>query len=82
MKEAIGFPTGIDPALFWANLFLYAYEVNYKTDLISLDKVKARHFHLTKRFIDDLCAFNNGGEFGKVHPSVMYLFLREHSIIP
>ena len=40
------------------------------TDLISSDKVKARHFHSTKRFIDDLCALNDGGEFGKVHKDI------------
>ena len=53
-----------------ANLFLYAYEANYMTDLISSDKVKARHFHSTKRFIDDLCALNDGGEFGRVHKDI------------
>ena len=26
MKQAIGIPMGIDPAPFWANLFLYSYE--------------------------------------------------------
>ena len=37
---------GIYPASFWANIFLYAYEVNFMTDLISLEKDgKARHFH-------------------------------------
>ena len=45
---------GIDPALFWANLFLYTYENEYLSELISSDKVKAHHFHATKRFIDDL----------------------------
>ena len=55
---------------FWANIFLYAYEPSYMTDLISLDKVKARHFHSTKRFIDDLCALNDGGEVGKVHKDI------------
>ena len=32
--------------------------------------MKARHFHSTKRFIDDLCALNDGGEFGKVHKDI------------
>ena len=56
---------GIDPAPFWANLFLSSYEDEYVTSLISTDKVKAKKFHSTKRFIDDLCAINDGGEFGK-----------------
>ena len=45
--------------------------------MISSDKVKARHFHSTKRFIDDLCALNDGGEFGKsfldIYPSELEL---------
>ena len=44
----------IDPALFWANLFLYTDENEYMSKLISNDKVKARHFHTTNRFIDNL----------------------------
>ena len=63
--QAIGIPMGIDPAPFWANLFLYFYEEEYMKSLISSNKPKARHFHCTKRFIDDLCAVNDGGEFGR-----------------
>ena len=70
LRQAIGIPMGIDPAPFWANLFLYAYENSYVTHLITADKVKARHFHSTKRFIDDLCALNDGGEFGRVHKDI------------
>ena len=70
LRQAIGIPMGIDPAPFWANLFLYAYESSYISDLITSDKVKARKFHSTKRFIDDLCAFNDGGEFGRVHKDI------------
>ena len=40
------------------------------TDLIATDKVKARHFHSTKRFIDGLCALNDGDEFGQVHKEI------------
>ena len=40
------------------------------SELIDLDKVKARHFHSTKRFIDDLCALNDGGEFGRVYKDI------------
>ena len=38
--------------------------------LIASDKVKARHFHSTNRFIDDLCALNDGGEFRRVHRDI------------
>ena len=70
LRQAIGIPMGIDPAPFWANLFLYAYESRFMSDLMTTDKVKARHFHSTKRFIDDLCALNDGGEFGRVYRDI------------
>ena len=70
LRQAIGIPMGIDRAPFWANLFLYAYEASYISELIDLDKVKARHFHSTKRFIDDLCALNDGGEFCRVYKNI------------
>ena len=65
MKQSIDIPMGIDSALFWANLFLYSYEEEYMSVLISSDKIKARHFHSTKCFIDDLVGINFGGEFGR-----------------
>ena len=65
MRQCIGIPMGIDPAPFWANLFLSSYEEEYMSTLISSDLTKAKRFHSTKRFIDDLCAINDGGEFGR-----------------
>ena len=56
---------GIDSAPFWASLFLYSYQGEYTSSLISSDKVKARHFRSTKQFIDDLCSINDCGKFGK-----------------
>ena len=70
LRQAIGIPMGIDPAPFWANIFLYAYEVEYISQLITTDKGKARCFHSTKRFIDDLCALNDGGEFGRAYKDI------------
>jgi hypothetical protein len=70
LRQAIGIPMGIDPAPFWANLFLYQFEQRYMSDLILTDKVKARHFHSTKRFIDDLCAINDGNLFGTVYRNI------------
>ena len=74
LKQDIGIPMGIDPAPFWANLFLYTYESEYISNLINSgskdDKVKARHFHSTKRFIDDLCTLNDGGMFGNVFKDI------------
>jgi len=70
MRQAIGIPMGIDPAPFWANLFLYRYEERYMTDLILSDRNKARRFHSTKRFIDDLCAINDGNMFGEIYKDI------------
>jgi len=70
MRQAIGIPMGIDPAPFWANLFLYTYEEAYISKLISSNPVKARFFHSTKRFIDDLSAINDGFEFEKVYKDI------------
>ena len=39
-------------------------------ELIERDKVAARHFHSTKRFIDDLCALNDGGLFERVYRDI------------
>ena len=38
MKQAMSIPVEIDPAPFWANLFLYSYEEEYMSSLISSDK--------------------------------------------
>ena len=70
MRQAIGIPMGIDPAPFWANLFLYQFENRYMNQLITTDKVKARHFHGTSRFIDDLCAINDGNLFGQIYKDI------------
>ena len=64
MKQAIGITMGIDLAPFWGNLFLYSYEEEYTSSLSSCGKIKVRHFHFTKRFINDLCAINDAGVFG------------------
>ena len=70
MRQKIGIPMGIDPAPFWANLFLYTYEHEYIKKLIKEDRVKAKHFHSTFRFIDDLCSLNDGGMFGRVFKDI------------
>ena len=65
MKQAIWISMGIDPAPFWANLFLYFHQEEYMPSLISSDKINARYFHSSKRFNDVLCAINDGAEFGR-----------------
>ena len=73
-RQTIGMPMGIDPAPFWANIYLYNYESKYVTELVksnnTANKIIARKFHATHRFIDDLCALNDGGEFGRQHKNI------------
>ena len=61
---------GIDPGPFWANLFSYTYENEYISELISNHKAKVRHFHATKRFIDDLGTLNGTGVFNDVYKDI------------
>ena len=69
-RQRIGIPMGIDPAPFWANLHLYAYEYKFMTALMSVDKIRARKFIYATRFIDDECNLNDGGEFGRSYRSI------------
>ena len=62
--QSIGIPMGIDPAPFWANLYLYKYESDFVTELMKSDKLRARKYLHATRFIDDQCNLNDLGEFG------------------
>ena len=57
--QTIGIPMGIDPAPFWANLYLYKFEYRFMKSFGSSD-VTARKFHGSSRFIDDLVCLNDG----------------------
>ena len=70
LRQKTGIPMGIEPAPFWANLFLYTYEKEYTSQFISNDKVKARHFHATKLFIDDLGTLNDEDVFNGVYKDI------------
>ena len=63
LRQKIGIPMGLDPAPFFANLFLFYYESEWLKKLKKSDNIKARKFGNTFRFIDDLIAMNDGGEF-------------------
>ena len=69
-KQVIGIPMGSDPAPFMANLFLYYYENRWLKNLKKKDLISARKFSNTFRFIDDLCAINDGGLFEKHHHEI------------
>ena len=63
--QKVGIPMGIDPAPFWANLYLHRHEYDFILDIKSSNIIRAKKFHGCFRFIDDMCCLNNGGEFGK-----------------
>ena len=70
LSQIIGIPMGIDPAPFWANLYLYAYECEFMTKLTKQDKKRAFKYHGLSRFIDDMCCINDSGEFEKSYRDI------------
>ena len=70
LRQEIGIPMGIDSAPVLAYLFLYNYQNEYMSELISNDKVKACHFHATKHFIDDLGTLIDGCVFNDLHKDI------------
>ena len=81
-RQKIGIPIGSDPAPFFANLFLYVYESKFIANLLKTDPDRARRLRHIFRFIDDLIAINDDGEFEKsfleIYPPEMEL-KRENS---
>ena len=80
-RQKIGIPMGSDPAPYFANLFLYHYESKYVQNLQVKDLPRARRFCNTFRFIDDLLAVNDDGEFERcfkeIYPNELEL-KKEH----
>ena len=70
IRQSIGIPMGIDPAPFWANLYLYYYENEFITRLMQTDKKRARNFINACRFIDDECNINDSGEFARSYKEI------------
>ena len=64
-KQVIGIPMGSDPAPYFANLFLYHHESRWLNKMKKENNILARKFNKIYRFIDDLLAINDGGEFEK-----------------
>ena len=64
-RQDIGIPMGMDPAPFWANLHLYSSENKFISKLRSQRSNRAFLYHGVMRFIDDLCAINDGGDFAE-----------------
>ena len=82
--QKIGIPMGIDPAPFWANLYLYYYEKKYVMSLIKNDPRKALKFKHASRFIDDQGNLNDGGEFGnsyrEIYPASLELKVEHQGV--
>ena len=68
--QIIGIPMGSDPAPFFANLFLYFYESKWMDSLKKKDLIRARKFCNMFRFIDDLSAINDGGDFDNIYKDI------------
>ena len=81
-KQDIRIPMGIDTALFWANLFLYIFELKHVQSFVSKKSERAYKYHGTSRFINDLCNINDGKEFSNafkcIYPKELELKI-EHS---
>ena len=79
--QTVGIPMGIDPAPFWANLYLYKFEYRFMKTFRNSD-MTSRKFHGCSRFIDDLACINDGNifsdSFKKIYPSDLELKC-EHS---
>ena len=69
-RQTIGIPMGSDPAPFFANFFLFHYESEWMKELRKKDLKKAYKYNNISRFIDDLLALNDGGEFHNSHPEI------------
>ena len=69
-KQCIGIPMGIDPAPFWANLYLYYFENKFITHLSRIERYRGFKFRNTFRFIDDACCINDEDEFLKSHGDI------------
>ena len=69
-RQKIGIPMGLDPAPFLANLYLSYYEIHWVDSLRRIDFARAKKYVNNYRFIDDLSALNDGGEFERSHKSI------------
>ena len=69
-RQIVGIPMGSDPAPYFANLFLYRYESTWLNKIKKDNNILARKFGQIYRFIDDLLAVNDGGEFERYHSQI------------
>ena len=68
--QIIGIPMESDPAPIFANLFLYYYESKWMNELKKKDLTRGRKLCNIFRFIDDLNALNDAGEFENIYQHI------------
>ena len=68
--QRIDIPMRIDPAPFWANLYLYHYENLFMMKLIRTDRYKGFTFKNAFRFIDDACTINDSDAFNESYQQI------------
>ena len=81
-RQIIGISLAFDPAQCFANLFLYHYE-NEQFKKVKKKKIReARKLSNVFRLIDELTAFNEGGEFEQRFQEICHpeLFLKKQTI--
>ena len=83
-QQIVGIPMGTDPAPYIANLYLHFYESKWMEELAKTNFTAARRsYSHTRRFIDDLCALNNGdeikGNWKNIYPKELILNLENES---
>ena len=75
---------GLDPAPYWASLFLYFFESKFVQQLISKGSEHAFKFQRNSRFINDLCTINDYSEFSSpwkfIYPKQLELELEDQGI--
>ena len=66
IKYILIIPMDISKAPFWANLYISKHEYAFMSKLIKEDVARGKTFKIIFRFIEDLCAINDAGEYQKV----------------
>ena len=68
--QTIGIPMGVDPAPFFANLFLFFYESEWIKNKFKTNPEIVRFFFYIFRFIDDLINLNGHNNFDKFYREI------------
>ena len=76
LKQVIGLPMGIQPAVFFANFYMFYYELAFARRLVAAKRFDIiAHFRFTARFVDDIISLMN-----KLLDSYLYLHQRTGNI--